>query len=226
MLPRGPMTQDEQLAELDAATRSIAVVRDAIARTHTDQAIALIDAAYIKLNRAIDATSAAQEDLEHAKAALGEGETPVPPSGPYTATTTRDPKPRPAPLALGPAGFHFTDPVFGSPLVRVTDEHTGGGAIRVPSNSHISAWNCDSTKFFAMNEGGGTIIFNVTSGQPTRWTLGECGSYIEPAFSYVNPNRLFCAGGANQRTIYTYNLDTLDSTIVCNLDQRYPELQL
>jgi len=217
------MTQEEQLAELDAATRSIALVRDAIVHTNTDQALVLIEAAYTKLNRAIDATIGAQEDLDKAKAALAAE--PVPPPSGYTATTDRDPRPKPTPLALGPAGFRFTDPTFGTELCRVSDEHTGGGSIRVPSNSHIAAWNCDTTKFFAMNEGGGTVFFALNGGQPQKLDL-NCGSYIEPAFSYVDPDRVFCAGGANHRTVYTYNLQSGESTTICDLDRRYPELQL
>jgi len=232
------MTQDEQLAQLDAATRSIALVRDAIATSDTDTALALIDRALRDIQTSLDATDqaleqlqvvqdssiSAQQEMRAAKEALQPSE-PVPPPVGYTATTSRDATPKPPPPTLGPAGFRFTDPTFGSPLVRVTDEHTGGGCIRVASNSHISAWNCDSTTFYCVNEGGGALFFQLNNGQPQKLEA-SCGSYIEPAFSYVDPNRIWCAGGANQRTIYTYDLATGDSTVVCDLDQQYPELPL
>jgi len=218
------MTQEEQLAELDAATRSIALVRDAIAHTNTDQALILIEAAYTKLNRVIDTTIAAQEDLDKAKAALSAE--PVPPPTGYTATTDRDTRPKPTPLALGLAGFRFTDPAFGSTLIRATDEHTASGAsMRVPSNSHLASWNVDTSRFYSVSEHGNAVFFDFDGQTVTRLSV-DTGSYVEPAFSYVDRDRVFCVGGSNYRTVYTYDLVTGQSVVVCDLDRRYPNLAL
>ena len=218
------MTPAEQIAELDAATASIDLVRAAIADSKTDDALALIEAAQRNLQTALEATTTAQAQLDDAKAAL-QGTTPLPPGDFYTATTSRDVKPKPAPLVLGPAGFQFTDPVFGTSLTRVTDEHTGGGSIRVPSNSHIAAWNADSSSFYVINEGGGALFYHLNGGLPIR-REASCGSYIEPAFSYVDPHRVWCAGGPHYRVVYTYDLATGATSTVCDLDQTYPQLGL
>ena len=218
------MTQQEQLDELDAATHSIARVRAAIAQSNTDQALAWIEAAETQLQDAQTAITTAQQDLASAKVALGSEPTP-PPTG-YTATTDRDARPKPAPVALGPAGFHFTDPTFGSTIIRATDGNTASGAsMRVPSNSHIAAWNSDGTRFYAITEHGNAVFFAFDGTTVTRLDA-DCGSYIEPAFSYQHPHLVYGVGGTNHRTVYTYDLATRDSVVVCDLDRRYPELSL
>src|SRR5499427_3470900 len=217
------MTTEEQVAELDAATASIARVRDAILHSGTDDALALIDAAQRNLQTALEATTTAQAQLDDAKAAL-QG-SPAPPTG-YTVPTDREPRPKPAPLALGPAGFHFTDPTFGSELIRATDANTASGAsLRVPSNSHVAAWNSDGTRFYAVTEHGNAVFFGFDGTTVTRLDA-DCGSYIEPAFSYQHPHLVYGVGGTNHRTVYTYDLATRASVVVCDLDRRYPELSL
>ena len=58
----------------------------------------------------------------------------------YAAVTNHHVYPKPALPALGPAGFHFSDPTFGSPMLRVTDKQTRPGlpgrSFTAPSAAH------------------------------------------------------------------------------------------
>lgn len=71
----------------------------------------------------------------------------APPSG-YTAISDRVTRVKPALPALGPAGYAFTDPTFGSRLVRVTDGNVRPAALgrsyRTPSSTHANAWSADA----------------------------------------------------------------------------------
>jgi hypothetical protein len=135
--------------------------------------------------------------------------TPTPaPAFTYHARTDRESLPKPAPLALGPAGFTFTDPVFGSRIVRVTDERTdNGGPCRVPSNALTSAWNCDGSMFYTIGAGGGARIYHWDGTTATPVTLPVPG-YIEPCWSYVDPMRLYVGAGPNSRTVRAFHADT------------------
>jgi len=74
--------------------------------------------------------------------------------GPYQAVTDRNVYPKPALPALGPAGTAITDPVFHTPIVRVTDSVTRPGALnrsyRTPSSPHQNAWSVKSSYFYLM----------------------------------------------------------------------------
>lgn len=141
----------------------------------------------------------------------------------YTAVTDRLPRPKPALPVLGPAGFAFTDPTFGTAMLRVTDQTTAGGqACHVPSNALVSAWNCDSTRFLVMTAGGGVETFTFDGTTATHSPI-HVGGYIEPAFSYVNPAILYTAGGPNSRTIQQWDVTTGAAHTVLDLDVAYPQ---
>lgn len=139
----------------------------------------------------------------------------------YTAPSDRTVHTKPAPLALGAAGFTFTDPTFGSQMLRVTDEQTEGGSpLRVSSSEHAADWNTTSTKFLVMNSGGGTLVFGWDGTTATRLPL-TVGSQIEPMFSYVDPELVY---GAVQHQIRTWKNNV--ATVVLDLDAQYPQLGL
>lgn len=169
----------------------------------------------------------AQTLTEHLDAALVElnaARALLPPPGPvYTSLTDHTVKPKPAPLALGPAGFTFTDPTFGSPMWRVTDRTTSGGSsLRVPSSAHATAWNSTGTKFYVVNEGGGAIFFGFDGAHTTKLTATVV-SQLEPQFSFVDPQLVF---GVSAHTVKTTRLDTGVVTPVLDLDATYPQLPL
>lgn len=120
-----------------------------------------------------------------AKAALGT--VPVPSS----PQTDRLPRPKPDLPKLGPAGFTFTDPTFGSKMVRITDEKTGGGSTSWRTSSGSDRiWNADGSLFFLENSGGGNLIFkfNPLTLQATPWKV--C-SVIGPLWDQNKPTVLY-----------------------------------
>lgn len=78
----------------------------------------------------------------------------------YDAMTEMKEIPLPPLPRLGPAGFVFKDPTFGTRIVRVTDEKTDAGRpCRTPSASEHNSFNADSSMFFVLGEGGLAMIF-------------------------------------------------------------------
>jgi hypothetical protein len=64
----------------------------------------------------------------------------------YSAYTGTDTKAIPPAPSLGPANSVFTDPTFGSQILRVTDPNTNGGESFVSTDAGFHrAWNADST---------------------------------------------------------------------------------
>jgi hypothetical protein len=79
--------------------------------------------------------------------------------GAYCARTDRKTEVYPEKTpALGPAGSIITDPVFGSRIVRVTDQNTDrvkpGRPVYSPSSAEQNTWNKTSTMFYVTTEGG------------------------------------------------------------------------
>ena len=161
---------------------------------------------------------------------------PTPPSSPdqsptsYSAITNRVTYAKPALPALGPAGFHFTDPTFGSPLLRVTDATTRpdtvGRSFRVSSNAHLEAWNATSTMFYVMSSDGSSIPFAFDQASMTASRIAAGGPsggltfafYNEPQFSMTDANVIYGAGGANARSIMKYDFSTNAYATVLDLD--------
>lgn len=137
------------------------------------------------------------------------------------------PRPKPTPVILGPAGFTFTDPTFGSQITRVTDRQTSGNLpLRVASNAHISEWNVDGSGFYVLNSGGGIIFYSYLNGVTKQLVNLNIDSYIEPCFSFVARGIIYGASGDNHRTINTYDIIANTKTELLNLDKKYPQLNL
>jgi hypothetical protein len=148
---------------------------------------------------------------------------PEPPSDAfYQSCSDRDPRPRPTPPPpIGKAGFAFTDPTFGSRMWRASDETSSyGSALRVPSNSHLAAWNADGSVFIAMNEGGGAVFFGF-DGQVVTKRPTEIASQIEPAFSYDDPAAIY---GTSLHLVKRWNIETGTVATVQDLDALVPGL--
>jgi hypothetical protein len=122
----------------------------------------------------------------------------------YSANTSRDTLQRPGLPTLGPAGFRFTDPTFGSRIVRVTDENTRPGApgrsYTAPSSTTTMAWNAASDKFWVRGKDGTFIPYNFDASTMTATRIQPSGSgnggltivsQSELQFSYVSPNIVF-----------------------------------
>lgn len=148
--------------------------------------------------------------------------TPPAPAWPVTDRVTR---PKPAPPPLGPAGYTFKDPAFGSIVIRVTDPLTNGGAaFRVPSNAQRAAWNSTGSRFVLMGPWGDAHVFAFDGVTATQLPTARSHSYIEPSFSYSDPHALYGVGGLNHHTVLADNLLTGMVDIVLDLAVKYPTL--
>ncbi len=155
----------------------------------------------------------------------------------YSAITDRVAYPKPPLPQLGPAGYAFNDPTFGSRILRVTDGATRPGLLnrsfRVPSNAHLAAWNATSTHFFVISNDGTIIPYNFDASTMTASRVQPSSSgnggltlpfYVEPQFSLVNPDVIYGVGGSNNRTVSAFNFATGVATTLINLDNIVPGL--
>lgn len=135
-----------------------------------------------------------------------------------TALTDRLPRAKPPLPTIGAAGSSFTDPTFGSRILRVTDDKTAAGASwHVPSNAHLAAWNADSTTFYVIGNAG-KQVYHVDPAVFTVTAIGPVTSQPEPQFSRVDPDVLFVGGGNVGRTLQRYSLSKKTYTDVLDLD--------
>ena len=156
----------------------------------------------------------------------------------YDAVTDRGPRPKPALVTLGAAGFSFNDPAFGSRLWRVTDRSTRPGHLdrsyRTPSGTHQNAWSADGSLFYVVSTDG-TIVpfaFDASSGAASRINAARDDEggltlrfYIEPHFSYVTPALIYgSASGGSLRTIDQFDFRSGQYTRLLDLDQLVPGL--
>jgi hypothetical protein len=148
----------------------------------------------------------------------------------YAAITDHKIYPKPSPPSVGGAGFKFNDPVFGSRMLRVTDGQTRPGlrnrSFRVPSNSHLAAWSCDSKAFYVVSNDGAALPYTFDAASMTATRVRASGTdenggptipgYREPQWSLVNPDVVFI-GGPQRLTINAFNVSTGKTTPVVDL---------
>lgn len=143
--------------------------------------------------------------------------------------TDRGPRPKPAPVKLGAAGFSFNDPVFGSRLWRVTDRFTRPDRIdrsyRTPSATHQNAWSADNAYFYVVSTDGTVVPFAFDPERGAASRLEALRFYIEPQFSYVDGGIIFGASGGSLRTIDQYDFATGEYTRLLDLDLLVPGLK-
>jgi hypothetical protein len=126
------------------------------------------------------------------------------PSLTYLAITDRTVYPKPVLPSLGPAGWHFVDPTFGSRMMRVTDTNTRPGypgrSLTAPSAAHQLAWNASSDHFYIRSIDGTIIPYafdasTMTASRIEPSSTGNGGltilSQVEPQFSFLSSNLLF-----------------------------------
>jgi hypothetical protein len=122
----------------------------------------------------------------------------------YQATTDRIARSKPPLPSVGPANSKFTDPTFGSRMLRITDASTRPGSpdrsYTTPSAAHQTAWNASSSYFYVRSVDGYFIpyAFDAATMSATRVQATSSGdgglvvnSQAEPQFSFVSPNVLY-----------------------------------
>src|SRR5207249_3711308 len=142
----------------------------------------------------------------------------------YDAISNRNMYPYPALPPLGGAGFTFTDPTFGSEMLRVTDATTrpdrGGRQWRSPSSSETSAWNTDGTRFYVVGEGGEILPYRFDAMTMAASRLGDTrnasGGLVlllggEPSFSFVDPDVMY---STDRTQIVSYRLGAATRTVL------------
>jgi len=150
----------------------------------------------------------------------------------YNAVTDRGPRPEPALVKLGGAGFSFNDPVFGTRVWRVTDSLTRPDApnrsFRTTSAPHQSEWSANGSYFYVVSNGGTMIPFSFDADSGRFARLETLQFYIEPQFSYVDDSVIygsFNGTGASLRTIDQYDFRTRKYTRLMDLDTLVAGLQ-
>jgi hypothetical protein len=165
--------------------------------------------------------------------------TDAPPAS-YDAVTDRGPRVEPALPAIGGTGYGFVDPVFGTPIRRVTDGATRPGSrdrsYRTPSGTHHNAWSAGGSLFYVVSTDGTIVPFAFeaatgTASRIDRTPDGEGGLvlrfYIEPTFSYVTDGLIYgsaTGAGATLRTIDQYDFSTRAYSRLLDLDSLVPGL--
>jgi hypothetical protein len=149
----------------------------------------------------------------------------------YDAICDRNVYPHPPLPALGAAGFTFTDPTFGSRILRVTDATTRpdavGRAWLSPSSAETTAWNTNSTRFYLLGGGGEQLVFDFDPATMRTSRLGKgkgAGGLVlgfagEPTFSFVDPDVLY--GGHGTRLV-AYRVSTGTQTALHDVQSCLP----
>ena len=128
----------------------------------------------------------------------------------YTAYSGTDPKPIPTPPGLGPANSVFTDPTFGSRILRVTDSHTAGGHSLIPEDAGtLRTWNADSTAFKLMMTDGATYWMDFNASAFQAGSLHPLKFNGQWEWSAVDPKSLYYLNGSQ---LSRYNTGTQTST--------------
>ena len=122
----------------------------------------------------------------------------------YHAISNRNIYDKPATPALGAAGWRFSDPTFGSRMLRVTDAATRPGVLgrsySTPSAAHQLAWNATSDRFYVRSLDGWFIPYNfdpitMTASRIQPTSTGNGGllisSQVEPQFSFISRDIIF-----------------------------------
>jgi hypothetical protein len=116
----------------------------------------------------------------------------------YSARTDRRIEPyKETPPDIGPAGSVISDPIFGSRILRVTDQKSDskqpGRSLVTPSSAEENSWNKTSTMFY-VNTLGGTFLLYDFDPAAMKARLADAPNLpwnSEPQFSYSQPNILY-----------------------------------
>jgi hypothetical protein len=189
----------------------------------------------VNRTQAITALTGSVSALE---SAVGNPHTPPPPPPPpppntlpplsYSAISDRVIRALPALPVLGPAGFQFTDPTYGSRILRVTDENTSPGYPKrwanMSSSAEQNSFNADSTRFYT-NQAYVMVWtldrakFTVTPVMDPRKNAPLQLALNEPEWSFVDPDIMYFASAGR---LQSYDLKTFSSSVLVDLSSVVP----
>jgi hypothetical protein len=147
-------------------------------------------------------------------------------SDPYPNAVTNRLIYQETPMTPPPVNMVFSDPDFGSPMVRVTDETTNfvhpGTYLRTAAAGEANEWSADASKFYVVGHGDVELAFGfdpstmaisslpgATPGRGLQIPL-RAGS----AFSFVDPDFLYGTTNHTPLTITGYRFSTATSSTV------------
>jgi hypothetical protein len=130
------------------------------------------------------------------------------------------------PMLPPPANTLFTDPDFGSLMIRATDATTNfklpGTFLRTEGSGEANMWSMDTRKFYVIGKGGQVFVFgfdpstvaisSLLNARPGRGFLLP----LRPgaSFSFVDPDLIYGTTSHGQLTIATYRFSTAVSSPV------------
>lgn len=115
----------------------------------------------------------------------------------YCARTDRKVEPYgKTPPSIGPADSILADPVFGSRILRVTDEKSNSGAhpgasFVTPSSAEQNSWNTSATQFYVLAAGGRKALFDFDPKSMKAHETRIVNMPGEPEFSYKRDSILY-----------------------------------
>jgi hypothetical protein len=160
---------------------------------------------------------------------------PSAPPSTYVTESDRNVCPPPPLPALGPAGYRFSDPTFGSKMLRVTDANTRpdrlGRFWASPTSAETSAWNTDSTKLSVIGGGGEIVPYRFDPRTMTAARMGDTGNAGgglllffggEPSFSFVDPDVMYGVDWSDRHRFVSYRFSTATQTTIHDVQACLP----
>jgi hypothetical protein len=154
---------------------------------------------------------------------------------PYPNAVTDQLIHRETPMLPPPRNVVFTDPDFGSAMVRATDETTNfkaPGTFLVSAGSgYANEWSNDNKKFYVLGRGGQVLVFGFDPSTMAVGSLPQAESgqaFLLPlrggaSFSFIDPDLIYGTADPDTLTIVSYRFSTGVSTPV--IDTRTCGLQ-
>jgi len=123
------------------------------------------------------------------------------------------------PMLPPPRNLVFTDPDFGSSMVRATDATTNLGVrgtfVRTEGGGRANEWSADTKKFYVIGKGGRVLAFAfdpltmVVSSLPNAGAGGGLLLPLRPgSFSFVDPDLYLGTRSQDPLTITSYRFST------------------
>jgi len=130
------------------------------------------------------------------------------------------------PMSPPPRNVVFTDPDFGSSMVRATDATTNfklpGTFLRTEGSGEENEWSANTKKFYVLGKGGQTLVFAFDPATMAISSLPKAhagqGLLLPlrpgPTFSFVDPDLIYGTSDPDTLTIRSYRFSTGASTPV------------
>ena len=136
------------------------------------------------------------------------------------------------PMSPPPRNVVFTDPDFGSSMVRATDSTTNfklpGTFLRTEGSGEENEWSADTKKFYVIGKGGQNLVFAFDPANMAITSLPKArpgqGLLLPlrpgPSFSFVDPDLIYGTSDPDTLTIASFRFSTGAKTPVIDTRDR------